>query len=317
MQIPFPLSLHFKGLLILGGGLAIAYLAACLFLFTRQNRFIFLPAALIEVTPEFFQLPYEEVWLPVPTGGGHSQNIHGWWMPAPRPETGVLLYLHGNGANIGANVSQAYRFHQLGFSVFLIDYRGYGLSHDKFPTEATVYQDSQVAWDYLIHRRQINPDEIFLYGHSLGGAIAINLAVQHPEAAGLIVESSFTSMRDVVDSRGKFRLFPVDLLLTQRFDSISKVKSLKLPVLFIHGTADPQIPAWMSEALFAATPVLKQLELIPGADHNHVAEVGGSEYLQAIESFVTQVRSRQPQLAEGSSMEGNPASFAEKPPGSR
>jgi hypothetical protein len=287
-------------LLFLGGGLAIAYASACLYLLWRQNHFIFFPSANIEVTPAFFQSRYQDVWLPVITASGKTERIHGWWIPASGPETGVLLYLHGNGINIGANAEQANRFQRLGFSVLLIDYRGYGRSEGEFPTEATVYQDAETAWNYLTQKRRIQPQKIFLYGHSLGGAIAINLAAQHPDAAGLMVQSSFTSMAEMAERMGWSRYFPVNLLLTQRFNSLAKVKSLKLPVLFIHGIADNQVPFQMSQSLFNATPEPKQLLLFPGAGHNNLAEVAGSHYLQGIQTFVNQVQTRQRQLAKKS-----------------
>lgn len=292
MQIPFPLQLLSRLVLSLGAFVAIAYTSACLSLLVRQNRFIFLPSPRVEITPEQFNLRYQNVWLPVMAKSGKVEQIHGWWIPA-QPEAGVMLYLHGNGINIGANVTQANHFHQLGFSVLLIDYRGYGRSDGEFPTESTVYQDAQIAWNYLVRERQVNPKRIFIYGHSLGGAIAIDLAVQHPETAGLIVESSFTSMQEMADLKGWSRLFPVDLLLTQRFDSITKVKSLKLPVLFTHGTLDNKVPLQMSQALFAAAPEPKQLVLFPDAGHNNLAEIAGLQYLQAIQRFMEQVQAQQ------------------------
>lgn len=281
-----------KGLLGVGLVGAIAYLSICLLLYFQQSRLIFVPSAVIEKTPEFFGLKYEEVWLPVSTKSGGVERIHGWWIPSqsdrqtPGTKEKVLLYLHGNGINIGANVAHANRFHQLGFSVLLIDYRGYGLSEGGFPTEANVYEDAQVAWDYLVQQRRISPDRIFIYGHSLGGAIAIDLAVKHPEAAGLIVESSFTSIRQMVDLQRLYSLFPIDLILQHRFDSIEKVRSLQMPVIFFHGTLDPMIPFQMSQKLFAAAPVPKQLISIAGAGHNNVAEFAGDKYLQAIRNFV-------------------------------
>jgi alpha-beta hydrolase superfamily lysophospholipase len=293
MQMPFPLQLLSRLVLSLGAFIAIAYTSVCLSLLVRQNRFIFLPSPRIEITPERFNLRYQDVWLPVSAHSGKVERIHGWWIPAAQPETGVMLYLHGNGINIGANVAQASYFHQLGFSVFLIDYRGYGRSDGGFPTEATVYQDAQIAWDYLVQQRQVNPQRIFIYGHSLGGAIAIDLAVRHPKAAGLIVESSFTSMQEMADLKGWSRMFPVDLLLTQRFDSAAKVKLLKLPVLFTHGTLDERVPFQMSQTLFAATPKPKQLALFPGASHNNLAEIAGPQYLQVIQKFIEQVQAQQ------------------------
>ena len=281
-----------RSLVSIGAIAIILYTAACLYLFFQQTRFIFFPSSAIETTPKFFNLDYQEVWLPVKTQSGQVERMHGWWIPASQPNAQVLLYLHGNGINIGANVAHANRFHRLGFSVLLPDYRGYGRSEGRFPTEASVYQDAAVAWDYLVQERKIQPEQIFLYGHSLGGAVAIDLAVKHPDAAGLIVESSFTSIRDIVDSESIYRIFPIDLILNQRFDSIRKVRSLALPVLFIHGTADLRVPATMSQQLYEAAPEPKQLILIPNAGHNNTAETAGDKYFQLMQKFVQQVKEK-------------------------
>lgn len=264
-----------------------SYLTICLFLYFRQTRFIFFPSAALETTPADLEMPYEEIWLPV-NQAEQSERLHGWWIPAQGEAVGVLLYLHGNGVNIGANAGHAKRFHQLGLSVLLIDYRGYGRSEGKFPTEQQVYQDAEIGWRYLTQTRQVLPQSILLYGHSLGGAVAINLAVHHPDAAGLIVQSSFTSIRDIVDRRPHYRTFPIEQLLHQRFDSIRKVFLLKMPVLFIHGLADVQVPASMSQALYQAAPEPKQLYLVPMAGHNNVADTAGVEYLKVIQQFMQQ-----------------------------
>mgnify|MGYP001788080593 FL=1 len=273
--------------------LAIGYSAVCLFLFAAQGKFIFFPARAIETTPKDFQLGYQDVVLPIPTKTGAAETVHGWWIPAlersvNRRESGkVLLYLHGNGLNVGANVEHANRFHRLGLSVFLIDYRGYGKSQGDFPSESRVYEDAQLAWDYLVKQRGIKPSQIYIYGHSLGGAIAIDLAVRHPEAAGLIVEGSFTSARAMVDFQaGVYRVFPIDLLLTQRFDSIAKVDRLQMPVLFIHGSADTVVPTQMSKKLFDAAPEPKQLYIVPDGGHNNSAQIGGAEYLLRVRQFL-------------------------------
>lgn len=287
------LFLFSKSLITFGMVLAIGYSAACLFLFAAQGKFIFFPARAIETTPKDFQLGYQDVVLPIPTKTGAAETVHGWWIPAlersvNRRESGkVLLYLHGNGLNVGANVEHANRFHRLGLSVFLIDYRGYGKSQGDFPSESRVYEDAQLAWDYLVKQRGIKPSQIYIYGHSLGGAIAIDLAVRHPEAAGLIVEGSFTSARAMVDFQaGVYRVFPIDLLLTQRFDSIAKVDRLQMPVLFIHGSADTVVPTQMSKKLFDAAPEPKQLYIVPDGGHNNSAQIGGAEYLLRVRQFL-------------------------------
>ncbi|MDB9541031.1 lysophospholipase [Anabaenopsis tanganyikae CS-531] len=284
MQLSFKLLLTVEIIVVIG------YFAICLFLFVRQQRLIFFPSAVIERTPEIFNLPYEDVWLPVKVRNGKTELIHGWWIPSPEPNANVLLYLHGNAINVGANVGHARRLHQLGFSVLLIDYRGYGLSEGDFPNEKRVYEDAYVAWNYLVNEKQIVPGKIFIYGHSLGGAIAIDLGLKQPQAAGLIVESSFTSIRDMVDYRNLFWMFPVNLILTQRFESINKVPQLKIPVLFIHGMADTSVPSFMSQKLYHAAPEPKKLLLVPSAEHDNTAIVAGEEYLQWVMSFVQGVK---------------------------
>lgn len=283
-----------KWFLIVGVVLAIAYIGICILLVLVQRRFIFLPSSVIEMTPENVRLPYEDVWLPVSTKNGKLEQIHGWWMPANSAKknlNSVLLYLHGNGVNIGVNVEHAYRFHKLGFDVLLIDYRGYGRSRGNFPSEKQVYQDVEIVWDYLINRRGINPQNIFVYGHSLGGAIAIELATRHPSMSGLIIQGSFTSMQDVVNDMGIYRIFPVNLLLHQRFDSITKLRKLEIPIMLIHGLEDGLVPAYMSEKLFAVSPAeIKDLYLVPGAGHNNVAATAGDEYLDRVSGFVNQLK---------------------------
>jgi hypothetical protein len=264
------------------------YIIASLYLYFQQTRFIFFPRTTIDTTPAAFNLRYQEVWLPVKTATSKVEKIHAWWIPASTPSDRVLLYLHGNGVNIGANVAHASRFQRMGFSVLLPDYRGYGLSQGSFPTESQVYQDARVAWDYLVKDKKIPPNRIFIYGHSLGGAVAIDLAVKQPNAAGLIVESSFTSVANMINYQQIYRIFPIGLLLHQRFDALDKVSSLAMPVLFIHGTADWQVPAGMSQQLYEAAPQPKQLFLVPEAGHNNTAEVAGSEYFRVVQQFVKQ-----------------------------
>ncbi|MBD2182930.1 alpha/beta fold hydrolase [Planktothrix sp. FACHB-1355] len=265
--------------------LFIVYTLICVILFFVQPRLIFLPTHNFQKTPDFYKINYKNIYLPVPKnlGGG---EIHGWWIQAKKSNLGTLLYLHGRGLNIGSNINQAYRFQQLGFSVFLIDYRGYGKSKGNFPTESQLYQDAEIAWNYLVNQQKIPSDRIFIYGHSLGSAVAIDLAIKHPEAAGLIVQSSFTSMANQIARYPYFRIFPISLLLTNRFDSIKKVKSLRIPALFVHGVDDPMIPYTMSEKLYKAASYRKQLLLVPGAKHNNGdLFFNNNQYRRAIRDF--------------------------------
>jgi pimeloyl-ACP methyl ester carboxylesterase len=172
-----------------------------------------------------------------------------------------------------------------------VDYRGYGRSSsNRFPSEARVYEDAEAAWQYLVHEKKIAPEDIIIYGHSLGGAVAIELASHHPQAAGLITESAFSSIEDMSAEDHIYSFFPIHLLLTQKFASLAKIPGIKMPVLFIHGTRDPIAPFYMSERLLQAAAGPKQLVLIEGAGHEDCALVGGEKYRNAVVSFLHRVQ---------------------------
>jgi len=276
---------------IAGIVLASFYGSVCAGLWFGQTKLVFSPEKEITTTPAQFNAKYEDVLIPVKNADGTSENMHGWWLPNAKQEEKVnlsdrqvILYLHGKGKNISANAKHANRLMRMGFSVLLIDYRGYGRSEGGFPSESSVYKDAQTAWDYLV-QKGYQPNQIMIYGHSLGGAIAIDLAIKHPDALGMIVDASFTSMSDMAQLDPKYRVFPIDLLIHQRFDSIAKVRSLAVPVLYIHGTADDLIPAAMSQRLYEATPTRKQIVLIPNGGHNNNASTNEPLYLNSIRNF--------------------------------
>ena len=270
--------------------LLVIYAFTSTYIWARQAHFIFNPERTIANTPAKYQLPFEDVYVPVNDGSGKNERIHAWWIPANDPSDRYLLYLHGSALNIEANITHARRFRNLGFSVLLVSYRGYGKSDGTFPTEAQVYSDAQAAWTYLVEQKSIKPGAIFIYGHSLGGAVAIQLAVNNPAAGGLIVEAAFTSIADVARRMPKYRIFPIELIVHQRFDSAAKVSRLQVPVLYIHGTDDKLVPHEMSRELYRRTSSSKQLKFIRGGGHNNSAAVGGDDYLQAVRNFVESVR---------------------------
>ncbi|WP_313707627.1 alpha/beta hydrolase [Planktothrix agardhii] len=275
------------GLTLLAVG-AIAYLCACLFMFLRQTRFIFFPSRLISMTPDDVGLSYQDIELQISTPSGKIETVHCWWIPSEtNPNQKVIIDLHGNRNTIEGNIGYAEQFHEMGLSVLLVEYRGYGRSTNRFPSEKTVYQDVEAAWNYLVNERQINPHNIYVFGHSLGGAIAINLALKHTEIAGLIIESSFTDIREMIDYKKKYWMFPINLILTQKFDSLAKISALKMPILLTHGTEDELIPKTMSEDLFNAAIEPKQLLIVAGAGHNNVRQVGGKQYWETVQQFLT------------------------------
>jgi pimeloyl-ACP methyl ester carboxylesterase len=223
--------------------------------------------------------------LPVPSDD-QAGGIHTWWWPAERPDAPVLLYLHGARWNLTGHVFRIEQLREFGYSVLAIDYRGFGKSGGALPSEETVYEDARIAWRHL-STLQPDPDKRFIYGHSLGGAVAIELAYglskdrKEDAAAGLIVESSFTSLADVARTFS-YRWLPIQLLLTQKFDSLNKIRKVDMPVLIVHGTDDPYIPAHFSKALHAAARADKRLLLVEGGTHNNSLWVGEPEYRAAL-----------------------------------
>jgi len=281
---------------------ALTYACVCLGLYLSQRQLIFRPAAVRAQRPDDWQLPYESVRIPI-----GSEHLQGWWIARPAtvsplplpgepariaPPDAVMLYFVGVGRNIGdANyLARAQALHQLGFSVLMVDYRGYGESTPRVPSESQLYADAEAVWRYAVETLEYVPEHIWIYGESMGGAIALDLAIRHPEAQGLILQSTFTRMVDAIQAKLLYRLLPVDQLLTQRFDSIHKVHRLDVPVLFLHGGQDTIVPVEHSYRLYGAAPQPKQQFIVPGGDHVRLYEPGENSYLGAITRFVGEVR---------------------------
>jgi uncharacterized protein len=263
--------------------IAAVYVAACGYMWATQRDHVFEPEMLLQTTPDRLGMKFEELYIPVGSGADKGQ-LHAWWIPSDQTGAPTMFYLHGNFRNISNNLEQSLRLHNLGFNVLLMDYRGYGKSSGGSPSEAKVYEDAETAWQYMLKQRGVKLHQAFIYGHSLGGAIAIDLAVHHPEAAGLIIEGTFTSMSEM----GKliYPLLPVDWLLDQRFEALDKITRIGIPLLVIHGTWDRKVPVMMAKQLYAAAPKPKMLALIEGGEHNNTGAVGWTEYRDAVSAFV-------------------------------
>lgn len=274
-------------LLVCGG----VYLVLSIYLYNRQTDFIFFPSREIISTPQDYRCDYADVRIPLAEGG----QLHGWWLATPpgsvSPFAGhTLLYMHGNGGNVGANSEHACRLNKLGFAVLIFDYRGYGQS-DPAPggkiSEKTLYADAEAAWWYLLEDKKNPPSALVLYGHSLGGAVAVEMAQRHPDAGELIVQSTFSSMADMGNHDPVFRFFPIRLILDQKMESEEKLRGILMPMLVMHGEADSLIPYQMSQKLYAASASpRKQLFLVPRAGHENVAEMAGPEYGKKIAEFL-------------------------------
>lgn len=218
-----------------------------------------------------------------------GESLHAWWWPASRQDAPTLLYLHGSRWNLTGQLFRIEQLHAMGFSVLAVDYRGFGQSRGALPSERSVYQDAAIAWQHLA-RLQPEPGKRFIYGHSLGGAVAVNLAHElasehsSAQAGGLIVESSFTNLGDIAAAVTHTSL-PVRWLLSQDFDSLGKIGAVGVPVLIAHGRDDRYVPSRFSEELFAAASEPKQLLLIDGANHNNGLRMAGANYRQALQTL--------------------------------
>ncbi len=207
-------------------------------------------------------------------------RLHGWWIEtnAERP---VVLFCHGSSGSLGTRLDVLAFLHQLDVNLLAFDYRGYGKSAGT-PSEKGVFQDARAACDFAHRELGIEPERLVILGHSLGGGIAIDLALHRP-LAGLIVQSSFTDLRGMAVHRHGSS--PLPLLARNQFRNRQKLAQLGLPKLFVHGTDDERIPFSMGEELYAAAPPPKAFFAVHGAHHNDLHRHGAA-YAHVLRRFV-------------------------------
>ena len=252
------------------------YFVMVVFLTLFQSRMIYYPQRTIVSVPSDIGLPYIEVTLET----SDRVKLSAWFIPAENP-TGVLLFCHGNAGNISNRMESLRVFNTLGLSTFIFDYRGYGKSEGR-PSETGTYKDAEAAWQYLIEKQNFDPSEIIIFGRSLGGAIAVWLA-QGKSVKALIVESSFTSIKDVATE--KYPFLPVRLLSRFRYDSRSYLKNVTCPVLVIHSSSDELIPFKFGRQLFESAREPKEFLEISGG-HSTGFMVSSRKYEDAVSAFI-------------------------------
>jgi len=263
-----------KLLLIVAGG----YLLIVAFVYLTQAGMIYLPdlpSRDLYTTPESIGLEFEDVTLEASDG----VSVHGWFVPGASSR--VLLYFHGNAGNISHRILSLNEFHNLGLSVFIIDYHGYGQSAGK-PTEENLYRDADAAWRYLTGERGIAPDDIIVFGRSLGGSVASWLAARENPAA-LIVDSSFTSAPDI--GQEVYPWLPVRLLSRFQHATRDHVEESTCPVLVVHSRDDEIIPFHHGEAIFKAANEPKTFLEIQGG-HNDAHATSAMTYLNGLRRFL-------------------------------
>ena len=243
-----------------------------------QRHLIYYPSREYEGLPTDVGHEFEEVAIRAADG----VKLAGWYVPCP-DDKATVLFFHGNAGNISHRLHKIDLLHRLGFSVFIIDYRGFGKSEGR-PSEQGLYRDADAAWEYLTNTRGIPAERIVVMGKSLGGAVAIDLAGRRTPGA-LVVESTFTTLLDV--ARIHFRFLPVKLILRDRFESIHKIGAVRCPLLILHGTEDRLIPIDLAKSLFQAAPEPKRFIATPG-DHNEAGFSYNLDYATMMAQFVEQ-----------------------------
>lgn len=256
--------------------LVLGYLALIAFLYVRQPKMLYFPTREIEQTPAAIGLSFDEVTLNTADG----LTITAWYVPAPNART-VLLFCHGNGGNISHRLDSIRIFHDLGLSVLIFDYRGYGKSEGE-PTENGTYLDAEAAWDFLVKDKRIDPLRILIFGRSLGSAVAAELAMRK-EAGALIIESGFSSIPDI--GRKYYPYIPVSLITRFHYATINKVGSLSLPKLFVHSPDDEIIPFEQGMRIFEKAAEPKDFLKLQG-NHNEGFLMSGQFYINGLEQFI-------------------------------
>lgn len=251
-----------------------------LFLFIRfiEKKSLYFPFRKIEATPKDAGLDYEEVMLRARDG----VHITGWYIPARKPRATVLFF-HGNGGNISHRLEKISMLNFLGLNVLIFDYRGYGKSSGS-PSEKGLYLDAAAVYEYLLKERKVLPEQVIAYGESLGAAVAVELAVSH-EIGGMIIEEGFTSVKDM--AREVMPLLPAALLKSE-FDSLKKIRKIKVPILIFHSRDDEIVPFRQGRRLYEDASEPKEFVQLHGG-HNDAFLVSQEEYMGSIDAFISRL----------------------------
>jgi len=260
----------------------VAYACLCALIALRQGRLVWFPGPPPVTTPADHGLAFDELELVASDGVA----IHAWRVRASGPARAAVVVCHGNAGNIESRIPLARAFVEMGCDVVLFDYRGYGSSQGT-PSEEGTYLDAEAAWTWA-RDAGFDPGRIALYGESLGGAVAIELARRRPVAA-VMVADTFTSLRDM--GARFYPWLPVRLVLRIRYDSVSKVGDLRVPLLVIHSRDDDLVPFELGEQLFAAAAEPKTFLETEGA-HNSGGFATRQGWRAAVRAFLDEALAR-------------------------
>jgi len=263
-----------------GTAAALAALISCMGLETHQRKWIFQPGQREDEASEQQGLDLQDRWIEyVSEETGEPVRLHAWWLGQARHDAPVLLYLHGARFDIRGSLHRIQGLHALGFAVLGIDYRGFGRSTPGLPSERMACEDARAAWAWLAGCQPAA--RRYIYGHSLGGAIAVRLATEVEDSQGLIVEGTFTSIPEVFATL-PWGWLPIAPLITERFDSAARMPGIRTPLLVIHGTHDETIHPDLGRALYERATAPKRFLLVEGGSHHDTHVVGHAQYREAM-----------------------------------
>ncbi len=255
-------------------------LTGCATLDEKQREWVFQPSKQSWWGGATAAAGMQDVWIEFDSHeSGAPVRLHGLWLPQARADAPLLLYLHGARWDVRSSAQRMRRMHELGFAVLGIDYRGFGQSTDTLPSETMAYEDARAAWDWL--GREHPGLSRYVFGHSLGSAIAVQLAASVDDESGVLVEGSFTSVPDVFSSF-KWGWLPLGPLITQRFDAAARVDKLGSPLLVVHGSSDRLIPPELGRKLYERARDPKRFVLVEGGSHHNTNAVGQMQYREAM-----------------------------------
>ncbi len=264
--------------------------AGCAWLDARQRALALRPTP--AASPSFDGLRAGDVVFSreVPGDSAVPDRIQLWWLPHPDPRAPALLYLHGSFRNLFQNLPKIDALREAGFAILAVDYRGWGESTPIIPSEDTIYADARVAWRELA---AIEPDprRRVIYGHSLGSAVAVDLAssLSHGrDYAALILESSFTSLPDVAAAAGFWGRLGA-MVTTLGFDSRAKIGRVDAPILMLHGEADRTVPIALGRALRDAAPGPVTWIEISRGPHSRLHSFAPEVYRQAMRLVIERI----------------------------
>ncbi len=271
--------------------LVASLLGGCAWLDQRVRMAVFRPTH--DIPAEFTGLlPGDQTYF-VPAGNPvpQDQHVQMWWMPAADARAPTLLYLHGTFRDLYYNYPKMLAIRDAGFSVLGVEYRGWGDSTPIVPSEDSIYADAELAWRELV-RRQPDPKLRVIYGHSLGGAVAVDLAAKKTDGtryAGLILESTFSSAPDLAAAASIFAA-PLAWLGGWGFDAQAKIGSVHVPILMLHGTADNTVPVELGHRLFDAAPRPKTFVEFDAGSHSQLHADAPARYRSVLADFAAQLR---------------------------